>query len=514
MKRSLFVIVLFFAQLLGLRQLAQAAGSPCNGPNGSLFNLEPRPNAVVQVARSIAVLPNPAGGNNLVVAVGEDERTFENPAPIISGDAFYVERTGSDCTPDFEGGLPGILNPNNLFVPNGSISAVADPARDQFFIVDQDFGGPPDENGVGIYQTTAANLNSTSACPSGTEFGTAPCFTTVAVVNITGLNAILDNPQIAVDPRTAGVGAGDLYAVVTERNSDNTTFHISLTACTNGLNCGNAISISAKNEKNPDFAWVQVRPDGGITISYRNTTFPGVNKEEIEFVTCTPAGAPNPPTCKTPVLVTTVKTPVFDTMIGDLPMRDHLYPRHVNRLESDGKTVTTFMTYDQCDVAVLQQNGGGQPFCPKTDVVLTSSTNDGATWSSLTLVSSSPGQQFFGAIANDTSTGTVNIAYYSTENDFFQLRPQVFLAQVLPGTTSVGTPQLLTSAFADVQATPPISFDAQPPFFGDQIGIAVTGTGIAGESTAYVSFTWNSVAGTYDGVSSPDVNNHLTTFQY
>jgi hypothetical protein len=108
----------------------------------------------------------------------------------------------------------------------------------------------------------------------------------------------------------------------------------------------------------------------------------------------------------------------------------------------------------------------------------------------------------------------VNIAYYSTENDFFQLRPQVFLAQILPGTTKVGPPQFLTSASADVQASPPISLNDQPAFFGDRIGIAVTGTGIAGESTAYVSFTWTSVAGTYDGVSSPDVNNHLTTFQY
>jgi hypothetical protein len=259
---------------------------------------------------------------------------------------------------------------------------------------------------------------------------------------------------------------------------------------------------------------VQVRPDGGITVSYRNTTFPGVNKEEIKFVTCAPAGAPKTPTCSSPVLVSTVKTPVFDTMIGDLPMRDQLYPRHVHRLGSDGKTVTTFMVYDQCDVAVLQQDGGGQPFCPKTDVVVTSSTNDGATWSPIALVSTSPGQQFFGAVANDTSTGTVNIAYYSTENDFFQLRPQAFLAQILPGTTSVGKPQLLTSAFADVQASPPITELDQPEFFGSQIGIAVTGTGIAGESTAYVSFTWTSVAGTYDGVSSPDVNNHLTTFQY
>jgi hypothetical protein len=44
--------------------------------------------------------------------------------------------------------------------------------------------------------------------------------------------------------------------------------------------------------------------------------------------------------------------------------------------------------------------------------------------------------------------------------------------------------------------------------------LAVTGTGIVGQSTAYVSFTWTSVAGTYNGVPSADVNNHLTTFQY
>jgi hypothetical protein len=174
MKRSLFVIIFLSAQLPGLRQLAQAAGCPCNGLNGSLFNLEPRPNAVVQVARSIATLPNPAGKNNLVVAVGADARgLIPSPSPIISEDAFYVERTGSDCTPDFEGGLPAILTPENqLFIPvTGSPSVIADPARDQFYIVDLDFTQDPDANGIGIYRTTSANLNS-SVCPSGTEFGT------------------------------------------------------------------------------------------------------------------------------------------------------------------------------------------------------------------------------------------------------------------------------------------------------------------------------------------------------
>lgn len=37
------------------------------------------------------------------------------------------------------------------------------------------------------------------------------------------LNAFLDNPYIAVDPRTTGIGAGDLYTVVTQRNAENRT---------------------------------------------------------------------------------------------------------------------------------------------------------------------------------------------------------------------------------------------------------------------------------------------------
>jgi hypothetical protein len=515
MKHFVLIVTVFLsAGLTGFQPLAHAATSPCNSQNGNLFNLEPRPNAVVQVANSLAVLPNPVNNNDLIVAAGEDARGLEADPPIISGDAFYVERSTSNCTPDLEGGLPSIVTPlNEVFSPRGSVSVIADPARNQFFFVDLDFGGPPDENGVGIYKTTVANLDSTTACPSGTEFGTASCFTVAAVVNITGLDALLENPSIAVDPRTSGTGAGDLYAVVTQRNSDNKTFHISLTACTTGLDCGHAIAIS-DTDNQPDLAWVQVRTDGGITVSYRNTTFPGIHPEEIKFVTCTPAGAPKPPTCATPVLVTTENNPVFDTSIGDLPMTDTLYPRHVNRLESDGKTVTTFLIYDRCDVEVIQQHGVGAPFCPKTDVVVTGSNNGGATWSPINLVSTSHGQQFFGAIADDTSTETVNIAYYSTENNNFQLRPQVFLAQIAPGTTTVGTPQLLTSAFADVQATPPIDLLGQPAFFGDGIGVAVTGTGNAGGSRAYVSFTWNSVAGTYDGVSSADVNNHLTLFQY
>jgi len=317
---------------------------------------------------------------------------------------------------------------------------------------------------------------------------------------------------MAVDARKTGsaTGAGDLYTVVTERIGTGTDTSIFLTACTNlTLHCGKSIMISG-GDLIADLSFVQVRPDGLITVSYVNL---GVSPETIRFVTCTPNEAPAAPTCASPEVVTTENNPAAG-LIGDLPMADQPYPRHVNRLESDGTTFTTFLVYDRCDVAVIQQFGAGVTFCPKTDVVVTSSTDGGANWGPITKVSASAGQQFFGAVALDTSTNTVNLGYYSTENDRFQLRPQVFLAQIAPGATTVEKPRLLISDFGDVQARPPIFILDQPAGFGDRLGIAANGTGEPGQRRVYVSFTWDSVFGTYSGVSSADVNNHLTNLQY
>ncbi len=493
-----------------------AASTGCNSPNGNRFNLEPRPNAVVEAAESVAVLPNRAGANiDLVVATGNDARgSFDNPnATIISADAFYVQRSNSNCAADFEGGIPEIDNIFDSFVPFGSPTVVADPARDAFFLVDLRFGILHDDNGVGIIRATAANLLDPKACPNGTEVGTATCWTTGAVTNITSLNAFLSNPQIAVDTRKTGIGAGDIYTVVSQADPNNTLHKsVFLTACTSLLNCGNSIKISGADLEG-DYGWVQVRPDGSITVSYRNTSFPGVNPETIKFANCKPKGAPASPTCSAPVVITTEKNPVFASNEGDAPTLNVLYPKHAHRLESDGKTVTTFLVYDRCNVPIMSL-GVASFVCPKSEIAMTTSKNGGTTWSPISASTTSPGQQFFSAIATDASTGTVNIAYYSTENDPFGERPQVFLAQVAPGGTTVGTPKLLTSASADMQASSPILLPFQATGFGDRIGLAAAGTGTAGKSRAYVGFTWSSVPGTYGGVSSTDVNNHLTLFQY
>src|ERR1700685_2851447 len=95
--------ILLFLFTLHASANARAAGSsPCTAPNGSIFNLEPRPNAVTQAALSVAFLPNRAGkGLDLVVATATDQRGLS-----ASPEAFYVQRATENWVADLESGVP------------------------------------------------------------------------------------------------------------------------------------------------------------------------------------------------------------------------------------------------------------------------------------------------------------------------------------------------------------------------------------------------------------------------
>jgi hypothetical protein len=527
MKVRIIVLTAFLcAGMLCLQASAQQGGtSGCNPLNGNRFNLEARSNALVQVAQSVAMLPDRAGHHNvdLLVATGIDARgSFNNPnAVILSADAYYVQRSGNNCAAEFEGGMPVIGNTEDQFIPFGTPTVAADAANDAFFIADVRLGALHNFVGVGVIKATAANLLNTTNCPNGTHNGaqTISCWTLGAVTHINPQNSFIFNPHLVVDQRKTGKGAGDLYVATTVSDANAGTSQIFLNACTNFLNCGSSALVSGV-DSSADNAWVQMRPDGGITVSYENQPTRGAAPTDIKFVNCTPGGAPNPPSCGTAVLVASEKKPLLGTVLGDVATQDVTYPRHANRVEGNSKTVTTFLVYDRCEVPLIGFFKGVGVNCPKTDVVLTSSQDGGNTWSPIVKVTNKPGQQFFANVATDDSTGTVNIGYYSTQNDPAFERPQVFLAQVAPGSTTIGTTQQLTTAFSDVQATTDLFGFPQPGFgptgepFGDRIGIAAGGSGIAGQSHAYVGFTSNNVSGVYSGVNSPDINNHLTRLDY
>jgi hypothetical protein len=487
-------------------------------PNGNTFNLQAATNAVGQFNETVAVLVNAgSNGGDLVFGTALDARG----AVGQDADAFYVQRSNSNCAADVEGVLPEIIsNTGDIYVPFGNPIAVADPAHGAIFVADLRYSG---EFAVGLMKATPATLLNTTQCPNGTVTGPAFCFVQVAqLANITSSSVGLFSPSIAIDQRTSGMGAGDVYIAASNNNENNGTFTVYLSVCANILtNCSNAVKISGSDTRasNP---WVQVRPDGGITVSYvESEANTPTSAMDIRFVNCQPGGSPKAPTCAAPVDVVNESQPagipgevqLSPQYVNPLVLQptDPTYPKHVDRLESDGATVTTFLVYDRCDTAGISGDEIFFPLCPKTDVAMLSTSDGGATWSPMQKVSNAAGQQFFGNVALDQSTGTVNIAYYSTENDALKTSMQIFLAQVAPGETTPGTPQQITSALYD---GPLGGFNGDEELPASYIGVSAGGTGQVGESRVYVHFGGSVTPGSYNGISFFVTNNVLTSFQY
>jgi hypothetical protein len=477
--------------------VAQQSLSPTSGctPNGNRFDLEPLTSAAFygQYNEAIAVIPNRGGnGADLVVGGAEDERVL-NPDIQYDGfysPAYYVHRDNSNCDADFEGGIPIVGD----FVPVGPPMPAADPAHDAFFIATYAISGNGLYFAASIVKSTAANLLNATNCPNGTQKSPAICWPIAGIANQTTSDA--QYPSIAVDQRTSGTGAGDVYVSETMFSTPNT--QITLSACTNSnLSCSTSV-VASGADTSPQYSSVQVRPDGGITIAYGNGNLFG--PAQFKFVNCTPHGAPNPPTCGTPTLVIDEPNPAVGVP-GNITAFFEQYPYHVDRLEADHKTVTSFLIYDQCAVPQI-----GDYFCPKTRVVLTYSTDGGKTWSPLQVVGAAAGQQFLANMALDASTGTVNIAYLSSQNDKLTFHTQIFLAQVPPGKTTAETPHQITQTPYDG----PYGWEEG----ATDLSLAAAGTGKTGQSRVYIHFTGSTTKGNYNHQAFRIYHNVLTKYEY
>lgn len=491
---SICVIMAFGLHTTAAAQQPQKPGSGCT-PNGNRFDLEALTDAAFygQYNEAVAVIPNRGGnGADLVVGGAEDERVL-NPQIEYDGfysPAYYVQRDNSNCAADFEGGIPIVGD----FVPVGPPMPAADPAHDAFFFATYAISSNGFYIAASIVKSTAADLLNAANCPNGTQKSPAICWPVAGIANQS--TSSVQYPSIAVDQRTSGTGAGDVYVSETTYIFPNT--QIILSACTNSnLSCSSSV-VASGADSSPQYSSVQVRPDGGITIAYGNGNLFG--PAQFKFVNCTPNGAPNPPTCGTPTLVITEPNPAVGVP-GNIQAFFEQYPYHVDRLEADGKTVTSFLIYDQCAVPQI-----GDYFCPKTQVVLTYSKDGGNTWSPLQIVGSAAGQQFLANMALDASTGTVNIAYFSSQNDKLAFHTQVFLAQVPPGQTSAGVPHQITQTLY----AGPFGYDEG----ATDLSLAAGGTGQTGQSVVYFHFTGSTAKGMYNGQAFRIYHNVLTKYQY
>ncbi|PYV06951.1 MAG: hypothetical protein DMG10_00440, partial [Acidobacteria bacterium] len=118
-------------------------------------------------------------------------------------------------------------------------------------------------------------------------------------------------------------------------------------------------------------------------------------------------------------------------------------------------------------------------------------------------------------IKTDRSTGIINIAYYTSQNDgTFQHRLNVYLNHINPdgllNVNAISDTHVITSVVNDPAADPLLGGF----FFGDYIGVAARGLSIDGASRAYCGFTSNDVQGSYSGVSAPQQDNKLIRLDY
>jgi hypothetical protein len=317
-------------------------------------------------------------------------------------------------------------------------------------------------------------------------------------------------PQIAVDERAtgAGTGAGDVYTVDAEFNFSAQTTTVFLAACTNSLTCGQPLLISGSSVA-AGGPYVRVRADGLITISFLNSNFD--SSDTIFFVTCTPAGAPKAPVCGAPTTVATVVNPLLPNIEGFTPMLNInllavTFPKHADRSDSGGG-FTSFLVYDDCKNPFNPPNAP----CLNAEVLMTESIDNGKTWSAPVSVDKSTGHHFYPAITTDTSTGIVNLAYYSAHGDKFNHEVEVLRNQILPGTTTVGTPQRVTTILDPIDSDPQDLGLIQSDFF---MGAIARGNGVSGQSRLYTSFDSTTVPGNYEGRLDRELNNHISAFIY
>jgi hypothetical protein len=491
---------------------------PCNAPTGTRFNLEPRVNATNQSAASADFLLNGVGlDNDLVVQTASDSRGLSQ-----SNSGYYVHRsTTPDCSVQFEGGLPPFQFQGDTFIgtnaQGGGPLVVADSARNAFFAADGRTGN--NSAGIGLFRAAAADLLNPKRCPNGTHTvaQATSCWMQTPPAFLDSLPAFDEagEPFLAVDERAtgSGAGAGDVYVLY-----GNGPTPISIVACTNSLNCGAAalIPVPANTNSLPyGGVDVHVTPTGLITVSFGLLPRDGRQKgETLFFTTCTPAGAPNPPSCAQPTVVAKVANEILTSHGAPLQNLNGFHleitaPRHATR-PGPGNDFTTFLVYDDC-VAPLT-SVFGTPACAGGEVNLTISSDSGKTWSKPISVDTKVGHHFFGNVATDGSTGTVSIVYLSTEGDANFHQSRVMLNQIAPGSTKLGPQQRITSVH---DATDIFAGAENFDFLNDLgIGVVSRGTGSAGHSRLYTSFNSSLDKGLYEKEPLPDLNNDISLFTF
>lgn len=525
----------------------------CGVSFGTKFNLEPPtgdPGTVLprllgynlplpQDEEAVDFIPNAGiSGSDVIVEGHNDYRGFFGALNnSVTGITVHVaDSTGSpDCTPSFEMGVPQVLSPlgdGQVLLGAGDPIVRANPTNGNIYAGGLQFGFS--DTAVGVFKTTAAALSSPCQ-PLGTtnEGDSTACLPVNRMVNTQNEFSSFtfnDKPDMAVDERPSGTGAGDVYVTDTLFNIFTGTSEIGLEVCNASLSaCSpyNIVSDTSENGGVPSdqFSNIKVRPDGGISVTYVNAvisltpSFAFVQTDFIKYISCTPNGAPAFPTCNAAQLVATEDTPLtFFGNLGSNLFRVDTYPTHDSRNDSRG--AETYIVWSHCNqhqtetLAFLGE-------CANADLMYSFANTTGnpaaPSWTGPLTFDASAGDQYMPWVRTDTARGTVNVDYYTGVDDpQFRHQYKITLAQIPPGKDSPS----LNSVPAMLSVDPSGDFNFQNLFIGDYVGLAARAVA-GGASRAYLAYTYNNDPGvlpdgTGNGASTTltEENNHLRLVRY
>ncbi len=447
-----------------------------------------------------------------------------------------------DCTPSYEMGTPQVASPlgdGEVLAGFGDPTVAANPTNGNIYLADLHFGtgvlGAVNDTAVGVFKTTGSTLTSCQPVGTTNEGDPTACLPVNVMVNPQKLftltfkgnteqfsiSVLNDKPDMAVDERSFGIGAGDVYITDTQFDFLNGRSEIGLEVCDSTLTkCSPYGIVSDTTEQGgfpqDQFSNVHVRSDGGISITYANlnfnfSIFPFVATSDIKYISCTPNGAPNFPTCRPAQLITTEKQAVSGTLFNNF-FRVSTYPVHDNRDDFSG--TKTYVVWTRCRQT---PNALTEDFflpCAKADLSYAFADTTGnpmaPKWQGPFTFDASPGPQFMPWVSTDALRGIVNVAYYTGVDDPMNLhRYKVTLRQILPGSDAPTPP--LPSGMLSVD--PSADFNFQNFFIGDYLGVAGRG------GRAYVGFTYNNDPGVLNNggtaaTTLTEQNNHLTIATY
>jgi hypothetical protein len=486
----------------------------CGTVSGTVMNLELAVNAVGQYEPKVDFLLSALGsGKDLVAEFGNDNRFSSNE--FDSESVMYVHRDPNQpCYggTDFEMGTPPIANPFFSDDPLSGIGGgriLADPGTGsrpaQFILADLRYDRILGmTSGIGLRRIPAGSLESTTTCPAGTLTASqeATCAGATAILVGASLDNQADTPAIAQDPRSTGTGAGDIYVISPSIRDLRTVILIS--ACkatfTTTSDCSAPLILNGTHDAGlPSVAVVGGGPNAGaITISF-------VSSSGFQFISCTPAGAPNPPVCGNASEIYFETSPA--TILTDNPGLDlEPWPQIAARTDSGGQTL--FVVWSDCKVEEFEDGLAG---CPQAQIVMSTATSLTSPIWTFHNVTGASGHHFLPSVAYDSGQNIVTIGYYSTGSNAYKNAVRMAVNQIPPGSVAPGSTVYLTSNYDSVEG------DGTSPGFGeveDFVGIAAHGGSGSGSSRLYLGFTSNARQGSYGGINNSQADNNITRATY